>query len=182
MNSNMIQTITTTTTTTYSTTSDGYFIISDFSTNSNVAGIMSFLQSAINTDFSGFQLIGAEFTNGTSVVYRLKFKILSVSTTSSIIEDIYIQVMGSNTYKLIDTNYTQTTGTLSPSNPNLIATDQWLIKINNLIIKAYNNYIGNNPTLVKLSVNIPYYQLVYNVGDSDYTFIVLYDFILNRLI
>lgn len=90
--------------------------------------------------------------------------------------------MGSNTYKLIDTNYTQTTGTLSPSNPNLIATDQWLIKINNLIIKAYNNYIGNNPTLVKLSVNIPYYQLVYNVGDSDYTFIVLYDFILNRLI
>lgn len=186
MNNNMIQsqsTVTTTTTTSYSKTSDGYYIINDLSANSNVTQMMSFLQSVVKSNFSNFQLIGAEFINTTSVVYRLKFKILSVSSTSiSIIEEIYIQIIGSDTFKLIDANYTSNSGRLSPVNLNLISTDQWLIQINSLLLKNYNNYLGNNPILIKLAENIPYYQLVYSNGDNNYSFIILYDFILNRIV
>jgi hypothetical protein len=47
----------------YKTTSDGYYIVENYSNSTEVIQIMSYLSSTFKNSLSNFQLVGAEFTN-----------------------------------------------------------------------------------------------------------------------
>lgn len=48
---------------TYKSTSDGYFIVENYTNSAEVTQIMSYLSTSFKNTLSNFQLVGAEFTN-----------------------------------------------------------------------------------------------------------------------
>ena len=48
---------------TYKSTSDGYFIVENYTNSAEVTQIMSYLSTSFKNTLSNFQLVGAEFSN-----------------------------------------------------------------------------------------------------------------------
>jgi hypothetical protein len=114
---------------------------------------MTYLASAMKNNLNNFQLIGVDFTNSSALLYRLHFKILPISSNlSTIIEDVLVQCVSSNNYLLIDSNYSSLNSNASfiAIDPKIILTDVWVSSINTLLIRKYNNLLGNNPIIVSL--------------------------------
>jgi hypothetical protein len=171
--------------TTYKTTTDGYYIISNFTNVKEVNEIMTYLTSVIKNNMTNFQLIGVEFTNSSATLYRLKFQVLPISSNlNSIVENVLVQYISSNNCLLIDSNYSSLSSNLTylSIDTKTAINDVYISSINALLIKKYNNLLGNAPTIVSLDEALPYYKLVYQVSNSNYSFIILYDYFQNRIL
>jgi hypothetical protein len=111
---------------------------------------------------TNFQLVGAQFTNTPTTIYRLQYQILPFSALPPLIEDLYVQLLTTNSFQLIDSNYSATASpAFSQLQPSAILTDVWLTAINTLIINSYSNLIGSSPAIVGIASAPPYYQFEY---------------------
>ena len=131
---------------------------------------------------SDFQLIGAQFFRDTVDLYRLRYQLTSLN----LVQTVYVQLIGLNSYKLIDSNYS--TAELTSSTPLQtvsslsILDDVWLHKINNIILNQYADLLGAQPSILRIAQRPPFYKLTYQAGGNTYTFIILYDYFQNRII
>lgn len=170
---------------TYKTTADGYFILENFNSSKQVSEIMAYLESVVKTNLTNFELVGVQFTNTSALLYRLSFKVLPVSSALiSVIETVLVQYISTNNCLLINSNYSalNSTFTWNALDNTVILSDTFISAINTLLINKYNNLLGNIPTIVSIAVAPPYYQLVYQVDSTNYSFIVLYDYFQNRIL
>lgn len=168
----------------YKTTPDGYYILENFANSTQVSEIMNYLTSVLRNNLTNFQLVSVQFTNNSALLYRLAFRVLPVSSPLvSIVQTVFVQYVGPNNCLLIDSNYTNIT---APAWTNLdnkaILTNPFLSAINTLLVRKYANLLGSNPTIVSLAQALPYYQMVYRVDSTNYSFIVLYDYFQNRIL
>lgn len=173
-----------TTKTQTSSDSDGYSVISNFGSNSTVTALSGFVSKVAKGGISNFKLVGAQVTSSPVVVYRLQYQVLSVASQSNLIENVYIQYLNGNQYKFLESNYSVSTNGISwtKMSPMSMQTDQWLINIHSILINEYNNLIGNSPKIIGVALSPPFYQLQYQVNDSNYTFFVIYDYLQSRII
>lgn len=63
-----------------------------------------------------------------------------------------------------------------------IIDDVWLHKINNLIVVSYSQLLGNQPSILSIAQQPPFYKIVYRAGENTYTFFIQYDFIQDRVV
>jgi len=92
-----------------------------------------------------------------------------------------------NIFKLIDSNYSSavlgSTLPLQTVNSLSILDDVWLHKINNIIMAQYGNLLGQQPSILSIEQRPPFYKISYQAsGNSNYTFLILYDYLQNRII
>ena len=57
----------------------------------------------------------------------------------------------------------------------------WIHKVNQIIMKQYGNLLGMQPSILSIEERPPQYRIVYETGTTTFTFHILYDFILNRI-
>ena len=122
----------------YQKTSDGFNIISDFTTNQRILDINNFLGEVSELKMSEFRLIGAEFIQDPIVLYRLKYQLPSLN----IVQTVYVESLGRNSFRVIESNYSSTElsefGAMQSINPLNILDNVWLHKINNIILEQYS--------------------------------------------
>ena len=122
----------------YQKTSDGFNIISDFTTNQRILDINNFLGEVSELKMSEFRLIGAEFIQNPIVLYRLKYRLPSLN----IVQTVYVESLGQNSFRVIESNYSSTSlsefGAMQSINPLNILDNVWLHKINNIILEQYS--------------------------------------------
>jgi hypothetical protein len=87
----------------YRTTSDGFNIIANYQNDPKVKELTDFLAQVVKTKLDQFRLVGVEFKEEPVVLYRLRYQMISFN----IIQSVYIQYVGPNSYRLIDSNYSQ---------------------------------------------------------------------------
>lgn len=170
---------------TYKTTSDGYFIVENFNSSKQVSEIMGYLESLIKTNLTNFQLVSVQFTNTSALLYRLSFKVLPVSSAlSSVVQNVLVQYISTNNCLLIDSNYSALNTTLAWNalDNKAILSDPFISAINTLLINKYGNLLGKSPTIVSIALALPYYQLVYQIESTNYSFVILYDYFQNRIL
>jgi hypothetical protein len=115
----------------------------------------------------------------------LKFKFLPTSSgLAELIQLVFVQYVSPNNVLLIDSNYSSVsfTGSFNTVDTKTILNDPWFSSINTLLIKKYSNLLGNYPQIVSLQEAQPYFKIVYQVADTNYSFIVLYDYFQNRIL
>jgi len=115
----------------------------------------------------------------------LKFKFLPTSSgLAELIQLVFVQYVSPNNVLLIDSNYSSVsfTGSFNTVDTKTILSDPWFSSINTLLIKKYSNLLGNYPQIVSLQEAQPYFKIVYQVADTNYSFIVLYDYFQNRIL
>jgi hypothetical protein len=171
--------------TTYKTTSDGYYILENFNSSKQVSEIMTYLESVIKISLTNFQLVGVQFSNASALLYRFSFKVLPISSgLTSVIETVLVQYISTNNCLLIDSNYTGLSSNLSWNalDNKAILSDPFIAAINTLLLNKYGNLLGKSPTIVSLALALPYYQVVYQVDSTNYSFIILYDYFQNRIL
>ena len=104
----------------------------------------------------------------------------------NLVQLVYIQYLGPNSYRLIDTNYSQATLdrpiTLKTVDTLAIMDDIWLHKINNIIVNQYGNLFGTHPSIMSIAQEPPYYRVIYQNGDKNYAFFVQYDYLQDRIL
>jgi hypothetical protein len=146
---------------------------------------MTYLGSVTKSSLTNFQLVGAQFSNSSVVLYRLALKVLPVSSgLTSIVENVLVQYIGPKNCLLIDSNYSGLSSNLSWTaiDNKAILSDPFIAAINGLLRQKYGNLLGSNPTIASLAEALPYYQVVYQVDSTSYSFIVLYDYFQNRIL
>jgi hypothetical protein len=115
----------------------------------------------------------------------LKFKFLPTSSgLAELIQLVFVQYVSPNNVLLIDSNYSSVsfTGSFNTVDTKTILNDPWFSSINTLLIKKYSNLLGNYPQIVSLQEAQPYFKIVYQFADTNYSFIVLYDYFQNRIL
>lgn len=115
----------------------------------------------------------------------MKFKFLPTSSgLAELIQLVFVQYVSPNNVLLIDSNYSSVsfTGSFNTVDTKTILNDPWFSSINTLLIKKYSNLLGNYPQIVSLQEAQPYFKIVYQVADTNYSFIVLYDYFQNRIL
>ena len=115
----------------------------------------------------------------------MKFKFLPTSSgLAELIQLVFVQYVSPNNVLLIDSNYSSFsfTGSFNTVDTKTILNDPWFSSINTLLIKKYSNLLGNYPQIVSLQEAQPYFKIVYQVADTNYSFIVLYDYFQNRIL
>lgn len=115
----------------------------------------------------------------------MKFKFLPTSSgLAELIQLVFVQYVSPNNVLLIDSNYSSVsfTGSFNTVDTKTILSDPWFSSINTLLIKKYSNLLGNYPQIVSLQEAQPYFKIVYQVADTNYSFIVLYDYFQNRIL
>ena len=97
---------------------------------------------------------------------------------------VFVQYVSPNNCLLIDSNFSSLsfTGLFNTVDTKTILNDPWFSSINILLIKKYSNLLGNYPQIVSLQEAQPYFKIVYQVADTNYSFIVLYDYFQNRIL
>ena len=60
--------------------------------------------------------------------------------------------------------------------------DAFVTNVNKLLLSNYGNILGPNAAVVDVLTSPPYYQLVYQTLQYNYTFTVLYDYLQGRII
>ena len=167
--------------TVFKQTADGFNIIENFNDNKMVAQLNSFLEKVAKANLGDFKLVGAEFRNGSNLFYRLNYEL----TALNLVQTVYIQV-GANSYQLIDSNYSSAVLSsplsLQAIDSLTILDDVWLHKINNIIMAQYGNLLGRQPSIHSIAQRAPFYKISYQTGTSTYTFMILYDYLQNRII
>lgn len=164
----------------YRTTSDGYNIIANYQSDQRVKELVAFLSQVVKTNLDQFRLTGAEFKPEPVVLYRLRYQMLSFN----IVQLVYIQYVGPNSYRLIDSNYSEpeTAIALKTIDSLAIMDDLWLHKINNIIISTYSNLLGPHPSILTIAQQPPYYRIIYQNGEKSYAFFVQYDYLQDRIL
>lgn len=96
------------------------------------------------------------------LLYRLKYQLIAFD----LIQLVYIQYMGPNSYRLIDSNYSAPSDPISLKTINSLAImdDLWLHKINNIIVSTYSNLLGTHPSILTIAQQPPYYRIIYQNG------------------
>ncbi len=115
----------------------------------------------------------------------MKFKFLPTSSgLAELIQLVFVQYVSPNNVLLIDSNYSSVsfTGSFNTVDTKTILNDPWFSSINTLLIKKYSNLLGNYPQIVSLQEAQPYFKIVYQFADTNYSFIVLYDYFQNRIL
>ena len=72
--------------------------------------------------------------------------------------------------------------TLEQVNPLGILNDVWLPQVNSLLISQYASFLGSKPSILNIAQRPPFYQITYQVADTNYTFFVTFDYMQNRLL
>lgn len=135
----------------YSKGSDGYYLISDFASNTEIVSMTRFLSQVVKTSMSYFKLVSASYTTSPAVIFKLSYQIVTFS--APFFEDIYIQYLGANSYKIIDSNYSQIKVdkvVFRKVDPLAILNDVWLPMVNSLIIAQYSNLLGAKPMILTI--------------------------------
>jgi hypothetical protein len=129
--------------------------------------------------------VGVQFSNASALLYRLSFRVLPVSSgLTPIIQTVIVQYISTNNCLLIDSSYSNLNGTLNwtATDNRAILSDSFISAINTLLINKYSNLLGRSPTIVSLALALPFYQIVYQVDTTNYSFIILYDYFQNRIL
>lgn len=102
----------------------------------------------------------------------------------NLVQLVFIQYIGPNSYKLIDTNYTSSDSQIALKTVESLAImdDIWLHKINNIIINQYGNLLGTHPSILTIAQHPPYYRIIYQNGEKSYAFFVQYDYLQDRIL
>ena len=146
-----------------------------------VMEIEAFLVRVAQIDLLAFNLVGAEFNTQNNVVnYRLKYEVIG----ENIVQIISVERIGANSYRVIDSKYSQdvSRGSFVSVDSQNIFENTWVHKVNQIIMKKYGNLLGMQPSILSIEENPPLYKIVYESGTTTFTFLILYDFLLNRII
>ena len=160
---------------------DGYYNIGNFSGNSQIASIAAFVAQMTQISSGNVKLAAAAFTNSSKyVVYRLSYQLLPFGNLT---QEAYVQMTSDMSYQLLSSNFS------SPPQPNFTRTnlkaatsDAFVSNVNKLLLSNYGNILGPNAAVVDVLTSPPYYQLVYQTLQYNYTFTVLYDYLQGRII
>ena len=129
-----------------------------------------------------FKLIGAGYRQmGQSTVYKLESQMVVFRLT----QHIFVQLLGASSFKFLDSNYTSldAASTVFRSvGSSEIVKDEWLMKINRIILSEYANLLGEAPRVLEVEVSEPFYRMTYQAENGKYVFFVEYDYMQNRIV
>ncbi len=63
-----------------------------------------------------------------------------------------------------------------------ILSDTYLTNINNNILNKYSDILGSKAAIVDIKSSPPYYQITYQVDNSNYSFLLLYDYLQDKVV
>ena len=128
-----------------------------------------------------YRVNGASYkTTGSTTVYKLEYEMVSFGLT----QFVYVELLGPSSFKLLDSNYSSSITNrivFRTINSMSIIDDVWLPKINNIILAQYVNLLGQNPSILKIELDPPFYRMTYEGINGKYVFFLEYDYLQNRI-